>query len=103
MNLVKLLGEMEKIHEDDVVLKTHDQKSPVVNIDQSVFNVLSDHIAVDLATVPSLVTTTVPQNQLSRELSVLLDRFKEENKSVVGNRLMKVHFPGMEEVNIMHV
>ena len=53
--------------------------------------------------MPSLFTKNVPQNQLSRELSVLLDRFKEENKSVVGNRLMNVYFPGMEEVNIMHV
>ena len=34
---------------------------------------------------------------------MLLDRFKEENKSVVGIRLMREHFPGMEEVNIMHV
>ena len=51
------------------------QKSPVVKIDQSVFYLLSGHIAKDLATVPSLVTKNVPQNLLSRKLSVPLDRF----------------------------
>ena len=33
INLVRLLEETEKIHEDDALLEFHDQKSPVVNID----------------------------------------------------------------------
>ena len=54
INLVRMLEEMEKIHEDDVVLESHDHKSPVVNIDQSVFYVLSEHIAIDLIHCPLL-------------------------------------------------
>ena len=33
INLVRLLEETEKIHEDDALLESHDQNSPVVNID----------------------------------------------------------------------
>merc|ERR1719318_1624611 len=73
INLVKLLEEMEKTYEDEV-LEPPDQKSPVVNIDQSVFNVLSEHMAIDLAIIPPKVTKNVPLNRVSRELPVLLNR-----------------------------
>ena len=103
INLIKLLEEMGNIYEDDLELDFNVQKSPVVKIDQSIFNVLSNHIAIDLASVTPLAVRKVHQDELSGELLELLDKMREEKKSMVEDRIMREHFSGLEEVSIMHV
>ena len=103
---MKLLKEMEKIDEADLVA-TQDNGCSVVNINKSIFDDLSSHISVelvDLLPLPTLSVNKDSEESVGQEFVDLLDRMRKENNIMPVNRAaVKDHFLGMEEVMITHL